>query len=96
MGSTSLRVGEDQVVGNVALAEALAVEGNAELLAIEGFRLSYGKRLHILWEDEPASDLTLRIVVSVEQKDGNIGLGGEPFRIRPHDPRWILAQRTLG
>jgi len=90
-----VRVVGDQVVGNVALPEALTVERGADLLELECFRLSCRKRSHVLWENEAAGDLALCIVVSVEQEGRNTGLCEPPHVSHEEKARLVVPPVTV-
>ena len=65
------RVGRGEVVGDVALPEALPVQDRAQPLDLEGFGPCGAEDLHVVRETEAAGDPALRVVVAVEQVDGN-------------------------
>lgn len=65
------RIGRGEVVGDVALPEALSVQDRAQPLDLEGFGPCGAEDVHVVGEREAAGDPALRVVVAEEQVDGN-------------------------
>ena len=59
----------DEVLRDVALPEALAVECNGVLLQKNCFRTSCRKHTNVRREDKAARDLTFGVMIAVEQED---------------------------
>lgn len=67
-----LWVREDEIVGNLALPEAMAMKRYAKLLDCKCLRLSGGEHFHDVWKSKTLRDLAFCIVVAVEHKCRNI------------------------
>ena len=80
-----------QVDCYVALPVALTVESNIIFCKMEGFGSLSGKRLHVIWEHEPAGNLALGIVVSIEQEDRSTGCCEPGCLLDEVKPRLIIT-----
>ena len=63
-----------EVIGNISLPEALAVQDHANLWKCKCLRLFGGKGPDVGWEKKFTGDLAFGIVITVKKEDGDPGL----------------------
>ena len=73
-------IARHEVVGDVALPEALPVQRDIECFENESLRLAVREGLYIARKTEAFSNLTFRIVIAIENKGLDVGLG-EPSHL---------------
>ena len=89
------RISRDEIVCDVALPEALAVQRDIQMRQAEGLGLARRKHADIGRQRELAGDLAFGIVIAVKKEDGNSDLRQPAHLLDEEEAGLVVAPITI-